>query len=339
MHVFRKLPIHLLFFSGLAIACHPALCQSGRRIRTIIVDAGHGGTDSGAKGEYRGSLYSKEKDVTLAISKKLVAELREKMPDVKIIPTRTTDIYQPVKEKAQIANEYHGDLFVCIHADAVSLRTASRIIGHRRETYYTTHYVGKGKKRKRIRTAHTHIVPIREYYKLPTDRRGTSTWIFAAHKTDDKIKAMEQSDLLFSTDENDSTLDINEDSPEWKAKALLYTQNYFKKSYKLASLIQEMVDSAGRPDLGVHQRQKGIWVLQATQMPAVLVETGFMENYEDERYLNSQQGQQQIADMITKALIKYRDEVEGPHDSLSLKVTPAASPKPSLSQAVGPAKN
>ena len=121
---------------------------------------------------------------------------------------------------------------------------------------------------------------------------------------------MEKSDLLFSTDENDSSLDINEDSPEWKAKALLYTQNYFKRSYKLASDIQEDIDSMGRADLGVHQRQKGIWVLQATQMPAVLVETGFIDNYDDERYLISEEGQQQIAESITRALIKYKSQVE-----------------------------
>jgi N-acetylmuramoyl-L-alanine amidase len=325
MRVFRKLPFYLLLLTGLFFTDFSLSAQNIRRIKTIIVDAGHGGSDDGAKGEYRGSLYSKEKDVTLAISKKLVAELKEKMPDVNIIPTRTTDIYQSPREKAQIANDYHGDLFVCIHADAVRLKTASRIIGHRRETYYTTRYVGKGKKRRKIRTAHTHIVPVREYYKLPTDRKGTSTWIFAAHKTDDKIKAMEQSDLLFATDENDSTLNINEESPEWKAKALLYTQNYFKKSYKLASTIQEMIDSVGRPDLGVHQRQKGIWVLQATQMPAVLVETGFMENYDDERYLNSQKGQQQIADCITQALIKYRDQVENPHGTLGTAATTSSN--------------
>ena len=121
---------------------------------------------------------------------------------------------------------------------------------------------------------------------------------------------METSDLLFTTDENDSTLDINEDSPEWRAKALLYTQNYFKRSYKLASNIQEDIDSIGRPDLGVHQRQKGIWVLQATQMPAVLVETGFIDNYDDERYLNSETGQQEIAESIARALIKYKSQVE-----------------------------
>ncbi|MDQ2862809.1 MAG: N-acetylmuramoyl-L-alanine amidase, partial [Bacteroidota bacterium] len=105
-------------------------------------------------------------------------------------------------------------------------------------------------------------------------------------------------------------LNINDDSPEWKAKALLYTQNYFKRSYKLASTIQEDIDSMGRPDLGVHQRQVGIWVLQATQMPAVLVETGFISNYDDERYLNSEKGQQEIAESITRALIKYKNQVE-----------------------------
>ena len=310
MFVFKKPFPFFLLLSSLILFYSVTDAQSSKKIRTIIVDAGHGGTDDGARSEYEGSLNSKEKNVTLAIALKLVAELKEELPDVNIIPTRTTDIYQPVKEKAKIANDYHGDLFVCIHADAVDLRTASRIIGHHKETYYTVKYVGKGKKRRKIQTPHTHIVPTRQYYKLPTDRKGTSTWIFAAHKTEDKIKAMENSDLLFATDENDSTLDINEDSPEWKAKALLYTQNYFKRSYKLASDIQEDIDSMGRPDLGVHQRQKGIWVLQATQMPAVLVETGFIDNYDDERYLISEKGQQEIAESITRALIKYKNQVE-----------------------------
>ncbi len=284
----------------------------GKKIKTIIVDAGHGGSDNGARGEYEGSLNSKEKNITLAISLKLVAELQKEMPDVQVIPTRTTDIYQSPREKAQIANDNHGDLFVCVHADAVVLKTGSRILGYRTEKYNTVKYVGKGKKRKKIITPHTREVAIRQYYKIPTDRKGTSSWIFAAHKTDDKIKAMEKSDLLFTTESNDSTLDINEDSPEWKAKALLYTQNYFKRSYKLASAIQEDIDSMGRLDLGVHQRQKGIWVLQATQMPAVLIETGFIANYEDERYLNSEKGQQQIAESITRALIKYRNQYENP---------------------------
>ncbi|MGI8584477.1 MAG: N-acetylmuramoyl-L-alanine amidase family protein, partial [Chitinophagaceae bacterium] len=55
-----------------------------------------------------------------------------------------------------------------------------------------------------------------------------------------------------------------------------------------------------------------IWVLQATQMPAVLIETGFIANPDDERYLNSEKGQQEIAEAIAKAIKKYKDQVENP---------------------------
>ncbi len=57
---------------------------------------------------------------------------------------------------------------------------------------------------------------------------------------------MENSDLHLKPHDNDSTLDINYDSPEWKASALLYTQNYFKKSYQLASAVQEDIDKTGQ---------------------------------------------------------------------------------------------
>lgn len=286
--------------------------QQLKKIKTIIVDAGHGGTDVGAHGEYEGSLRSFEKNITLAISNKLVEELKRVMPGTTILPTRTSDITQSVKEKAKFANDNHGDLFVCIHADAVVLKTGSRIIGYRTETYTTTKWTGKGKKKKKIVTPHTRQVAIREYFKIPTTRKGTSTLIFTAQRTNEKIKALQNSDLLFETEENDSSLDINYDSPEWKANALLYTQNYFRKSYKLASAVQQEIADMGREDLGVWQRQKGIWVLQATQMPAVLIETGFIANPQDERYLNSEKGQQEIAEAIAKALVKYKDQVENP---------------------------
>jgi len=286
--------------------------QQQKKIRTIIIDAGHGGAEPGAHGEYEGSLRSAEKNITLAIATKLVEELKRILPDTKIVPTRTSDITQPVKEKAKIANDNHGDLFVSIHADAVALKTGSRITGYRTQTYTTTKWVGKGKKKKKIVTPHTREVAIREYFKIPTSRKGTSTLIFTARKTQDKINALQNSDLFFDTEQNDSSLDINYDSPEWKANALLYTQNYFKKSYKLATAIQQEIVDMGREDLGVWQREKGIWVLQATQMPAVLVETGFIANPEDERYLNSEKGQQEIAEAIAKALKKYKDQVENP---------------------------
>src|SRR5687767_8936042 len=112
----------------------------GKKIKTIIVDAGHGGSDGGSHGEYEGTLGSQEKHITLAISLKLVAELKKQLPGVQVIPTRTTDIYQHPYEKARIANSNHGDLFICIHADAVALKTGSRIVGYKTKTYTTTKY-------------------------------------------------------------------------------------------------------------------------------------------------------------------------------------------------------
>ncbi len=289
----------------------PVFSQTPRKIKTIIIDPGHGGQDNGARGEYEGTLGSLEKNITLAISMKLVKDLQEAMPDVNIIPTRTTDVFMSVHEKAKFANDHRGDLFVCIHADAVDLKTGSRIIGYRKETYHTTKYEGKGKHRKKIVTKHTREVPIKQYYKIPTSRKGTSTLILAARQTNDKIKALEAGDLGFNTAENDSTADINYESPEYKASALIYTQHYFKKSYQLASDVQDEIAKTGRNDLGVWQRQKGLWVLHATQMPAILIETGFVANYDDERYLNSDKGQEEIAQAITRALVKYRNQAEG----------------------------
>ena len=296
----------LFSFSNLSSFAQP------KKIKTIIVDPGHGGSDAGAKGEYEGTLGSLEKNITLAISMKLVTELKKQLPGTRIIPSRTTDIFMDPREKARFANDNNGDLFVCIHADAVTLKTGSRIIGYRTENYTTTRYVGRGRKKRKIITPHSRQVPIREYFKIPSSRKGTSTLIFAVRKTGDKIKAMENSDMMFNTDENDSSLNINYASPEWKANALLYTQNYFKRSYKLGSDVQEEIANMGRQDLGVWQRDKGIWVLQATRMPAVLIETGFIANPEDERYLNSEKGQQEIAAAIARAVKKYKDQIENP---------------------------
>ena len=299
--------------------------QSTKKINTIIIDPGHGGSDRGAIGEYEGAIGLKEKDVTLAISMKLVDILKKELPTVKIIPTRTTDIFMNVREKAEFANENHGDLFVCIHADAVDLKTGSRIIGYKAERYTTTHYTGKGKKRKKIVTSHTREVPIKEYFKIPTTRKGTSTLILVARQSADKVKALEKSsDLQFDIAGNDSTLDINYDSPEYKASAMLYSQLYFKKSYQLASAVQEEVAKTGRNDLGVWQRQKGLWVLHATNMPAILIETGFLANPDDERYLASSKGQDEIAQAIANAIIKYRTQVETPKNaSVSASTQPS----------------
>jgi N-acetylmuramoyl-L-alanine amidase len=292
------------------------LAQNAKKIRTIIVDAGHGGKDGGAHGEYVGGLGSWEKDITLAISNKLVADLQKDLPDVNVIPTRTTDIYQSPPEKADIANENKGDLFICIHADAVELRTGRRQVGSRIEIKHTVYYVGKGKKKKKMIKSRNVEVPIYEYYKIGTPRKGTSIWIFAAHKTSAKLAAIMQNDtdeieLGSGEDSNYNNIDFN--STENRLRAQVYAKRYQERSIKLATLVDNEISQTDRPALGINQRQKGIWVLQATNMPAILVETGFIDNYDDERYLNSDAGQQELADRIADAVVEYKQEVENSH--------------------------
>lgn len=287
---------------------------SQKKLTTIIVDAGHGGTrDPGATGQYEGSLRSKEKDITLAISLKLVAELKKQLPDVKTIPTRTTDIYQHPTEKARIANENGGQLFLCIHADSGPLKQGKRQIGTREETRYKISYKKVKKKKVKVSTPYTVTVPVYEYFKIPLTRSGTSVWIFAPHKTSDKLKTIMENadDFEIETDNADSAYSkFDFRTPEGKALADIYQKRFQERSDKLATLVNDEVDKTGRHALGVNQRQVGIWVLQATNMPAILVETGFINNPEDERYLNSEKGQQELAEAITAAVIRYKKQIE-----------------------------
>jgi N-acetylmuramoyl-L-alanine amidase len=287
---------------------------SQKKLTTIIVDAGHGGSDNGAVGIYEGSLHSKEKDVTLAISKKLIAQLQKELPDVKTLPTRTTDVFQDVRDKAKLANEMGGQLFLCIHADSGPLKRGSRQIGTREETRYKYTYTGKGKKKKKIPHPYKVTVPVYEHFYLPMQRSGTSVWIFAAHKTSDKLKAIIEGGEDFEIEaggESDSAYNsFNFDSPEGRTLANIYATRFQVRSDKLATYVIDEIEKTGRPTGGVNQRQVGIRVLQSTNMPAILVETGFINSYEDERYINSEKGQQEIAEAITDAVKRYKQQIE-----------------------------
>ena len=76
--------------------------------------------------------------------------------------------------------------------------------------------------------------------------------------------------------------------------------------------MEEEFANIGRSVRDALQRQVGIWVLQATAMPSILVETGYITNPEEEEYLNSEKGQQETADVITKSVLRYRYSLENP---------------------------
>ncbi|WP_232526571.1 N-acetylmuramoyl-L-alanine amidase family protein [Marinilabilia rubra] len=91
------------------------------KLKTVIIDPGHGGKDSGALGR-----NNKEKDIVLEISLRVREYLNQYLPDVNVIMTRDKDVFVPLDERARIANENDADLFVSIHANSIK---NSRISG------------------------------------------------------------------------------------------------------------------------------------------------------------------------------------------------------------------
>ena len=272
-------------------------------LRTIIIDPGHGGTDGGAKG-----AYSWEKDICLDVSLKVGKLIEKEFPEIKILFTRTTDTYPALHARAKFANENKGDLFLCIHVNSAPGKRMSEVTGSKTVTYYT----GKGKNRKKK----TKKVPTYRYWTAPSTAKGTETYIWGAHKSEDKEIAVRENAFMLQEENYEKNYgDFNPESPEFVAMTLLKTKQYFKRSATLAGMVQDEFAEVGRVDRDVKQRGVGIWVLQATAMPSVLVETGFISNPEEEKYLNSQEGQNELANCMIKALKKYikwlEDKQEG----------------------------
>ena len=90
-----------------------ALAQKGEKIQTIVIDAGHGGKDSGALGK-----VSKEKNINLAVALKFGNYIKENLPDVKVIYTRDKDKFIELSERAAIANRNNADVFISIHCNS-----------------------------------------------------------------------------------------------------------------------------------------------------------------------------------------------------------------------------
>lgn len=272
-------------------------------LRTIIIDAGHGIMANGGHNGARGS-YSFEDDICLAVSKKLVDLLHKEFPGVKIIETRPDKYIVPLHQRADIANQNKGDLFISIHVNAMPPIQKKTLTGYKTQVYYT----GKGKSRKKK----TRKVPQYKYYEVPnTNAKGTQTYIWGAHKADDKeIAVRENAPMLGEENYKEKYGDIDVNSPEFIALSLVKTQQFSRRSSTLANMVEEEFSRAGRVSGGPKQRQVGIWVLQATAMPSVLVETGFITNPQEETYLNSENGQQEIAVCITNALKNYKSWLE-----------------------------
>ena len=193
-------------------------------LRRIVIDAGHGGPASAA-GKFYGASgkHAEEKDVALAIALKLQAVIKEQMPDIDVIMTRTTDIFDNPIIKANKANAAKGDLFISIHCNDVSPIRHKEIIG------YTTKTVKR--KGKKI----TKKVPEYRTWTSPNPALGTETYIWGVGKTKDKEEALMENNF---SDTAILTIATN-DNPAMKMINSLRTHEYAQRSRKLAETVEE----------------------------------------------------------------------------------------------------
>lgn len=102
-----------IFFAAFVFLSLFPFQQTTAKPFTVVIDAGHGGRDSGAKGR-----FSYEKNLNLSVSLLVGKMIEANYPDVKVVYTRKTDVFLTLQERADIVNKHNADVFLCIHTNA-----------------------------------------------------------------------------------------------------------------------------------------------------------------------------------------------------------------------------
>ncbi len=235
--------------------------ENDYKIKTVVIDAGHGGRDRGAKGR-----FLIEKDIALNIALRLGNSLAGNFPGIKVLYTRSTDVFVPLNDRAYIANSNDADLFISIHCN----------------------YMPDG-----------------------GTIQGSETYVMGLHtaKQNLNVAKRENASILYEDNYEQTYGGYDPHSPEGHIILSMYQNAYLEQSILLANTIEHHLSTNNnRHSRGV--KQAGFVVLKQTTMPSVLVETGYLSNYDDEQYLASETGQSNMALSILKAFMAYKQEVE-----------------------------
>jgi N-acetylmuramoyl-L-alanine amidase len=221
-------------------------------LRTVAIDAGHGGTEDGAKGP-DGTL---EKDVTLSVARRLKAALEARL-GLRVILTRDADETVGLDERAAVANNNKADLFVSLHANASVRPSAAGA-----EVFYLG-LEEYGERAQRVASGDSEALPV-----------------FGGGSRDIEVIPWEMAQA-----------------------------RYIEQSAVLA----QMVEAALREHVAMSPRaiqQAPFRVLVGANMPAVLVEMGFITNPGQEKQLASDGFQTSTVQALVDAIVRYRDTRE-----------------------------
>jgi N-acetylmuramoyl-L-alanine amidase len=140
---------------------------------------------------------------------------------------------------------------------------------------------------------------------------GTETWVMGLHTSEENLKVAKRENSVILMEENyeEKYEGFDPNNPASHILFTLYQNAYLKNSLNLAEKIEyQFKKRVGRNSRGV--KQAGFVVLYKTSMPSVLIETGFLSNPKEERYLNDPLGQTYLASAIFRAVRDYKEEIE-----------------------------
>jgi N-acetylmuramoyl-L-alanine amidase len=251
----------------------PLAVEPAASIRTVVIDAGHGGEEEGAKGP-AGTL---EKHVALSVSKLLKSALEARL-GVRVLMTREDDRTVKRDERAAFANNNKADLFISMHANASVSRAPSGA-----EVFYLS-LDGYSPEARRV--------AMREGAVLPTVTGGDR-----------------QIELIL-----------------WEMAQV----QHIASSAAFAGFIEQALRARVRMTAGAIQ-QAPFSVLVGANMPAVLVEIGFISNPAEEKLLSAPAYQQKVVDALVESVVKFRDYLDAQRRGES-----GAAPTPRLPDAAAP---
>ncbi len=229
----------------------------------VVLDAGHGGKDYGAS-----ENNVNEKDINLAVAKKVGELISKKMKNTRVVYTRDNDVFVTLQGRADIANKNKADLFVSIHTNSVDKSNKNRSTVAGASVYALG--LHKDDNNMNVARRENSVIEMEGDYK---------------QKYSGFDPSKDESYIIFE----------------------MAQKKNLAQSIKFANEVQQnMVDIAGRRDRGVHQA--GFWVLWATSMPSVLIELDFICNPESAKFMKSNSGVDKMAEAIFKAIKNYEEK-------------------------------
>lgn len=268
--------IYLLFIYMMILPLHSYAqgAQEGICLDVVVLDPGHGGKDPGALGI--GSAENiPEKEVVLSIAKILGKKIEEGCPGVKVCYTRKDDTFIGLSERAKIAKRNNADLFISIHCNAHSNKsafgTSVHILGQRSDNASNK----------------------RDYF-----ARSQSV----AQRENDVIVLEDNYQVKYAH------LDPN--LPESYIGNLLQWKAYYESSLLFATEVIDHLIAEPLTPRNIVLDQDVFTVLAEARMPAVLLELAFISNANEYAYLTSAEGQEEIAERLYQAFVSYKSKYD-----------------------------